>query len=530
MDKILSWAILGFYVGIIFYALDKGFDFSDEGMYLLMADPFQPNESGLLNYDLFFKLIFELTGFRFGIVDLRILRLFLYVLAAGFILRFWLALFPEDGDNGNSPFLFPLFLLSLFAGYAFLPQSLSYNSLTVVVSCLLLGIYGRMYWKEERKLSPLFLTGLLLAFLFYIKITVFFAFLVLVLVLEGLDKKKIVHILFPVLLPLVLMEIVFGLALGKSGFLSLVEGFQLSQLREGYGLLHVWKSLIVGMIWTFLIFGSGVFGGLALQSGTQKKRMVYIFSSFSFAVFSLYWITITEESTYYALFSILFFMGFLLMYPTKKPINPKINVLLLVLFFLPFVLHWGSNVYFMRLGVHFLFIWVLWIMVWLRTYGESSQLKKAAWVIGMFLLPFVLDGLWWRPFGQQSVFHQTEKFVYQENKSIFIDRDQIIYLQNLKGILEVLRVGNLEVLPLYAMPGPLYLLDRQIPKTPGIWNLSHFETYFANELKAKVIVFNGSDKLPVAVRRNYLLFENPEKALIGSEIYVLKEEHDGKRK
>lgn len=528
MDKILSWGILGVYFGVIFFALNKGFDFSDEGMYVLMFDPLQPNVSGLLNYDLFSKLIFQTTGFRFGIVDLRVMRLLLYVLAAGFVLRFWLALFPEDGKNGNRAILYPVFLLSLFGGYAFLPQSLSYNSLTVVLSGFLLGIYGPAYWDGKSKFSILLLTGVLLAFLFYTKITVFFGLLLLILVFELLAKKKIVHILFPILLPLFLMESVFGLVLGKSGLVSLAEAFQLSQIREGYGLLHVLKSLFVGFFWTVLIFGSGVFGALAFQNGIRNKRLVFALSSFSLAVFSFYWITITEESTYYALFGILFYMGFLSMKKSIRPRDPKVNVLLLVLFCLPFVLHWGSNVYFMRLGVHFLFLWVLWTMVWLRTYGEFPQFKKAALVISVFLLPFIVDGLWWRPFGQQSIFHQTERYIYQENKIIFIDQEQILYLQNLDANLKTLQAKNLEVLPLYAMPGPIYLLDRQLPKTPGIWNLSHFDTYFADDLKAKVIVFNGSDKLPEVVRRNYMLYEHPEKVLVGSKIYVLKENQDGK--
>jgi hypothetical protein len=322
------------------------------------------------------------------------------------------------------------------------------------------------------------------------------------------------------------MEFVFGLALGKSGFMSLVDAFQLSQLREGYGFLHVFKSLVVGLFWTVLIFGSGLFGGLAFHNNRWKKRLLLAFPSFSLAVFSLYWVTITEESMYYALFGILFLMGFLSIHKTKKPCNPKINVLLLGLIFLPFFLHLGSNVYFMRLGVHYLFLWILWIMVWLKTYGEFQQFRITAFSIGIFLLPVAIDCLWLRPFDQKSIFHQTEKFVYQRNKTIYIDQEQLFFLQNLEVILEALHAENLEVLPLYAMPGPLYLLNRQIPKTPGIWNTSHFEAYFAKDFKVKVVLFKGLDSLPDGVQQNYLRYEHPEKGLIGVEIYVSKENHD----
>ncbi|MDO9551788.1 hypothetical protein [Rhodonellum sp.] len=526
MDKLVVSALLGIYVAIILFGLDKGFDFSDEGMYLMLTDPHQPNQYGLLNYDLFFKLFYRFTGFQFGIVQLRILRLVLYFMAAGFVFRFWLALFPDDWQKGTGMQIVPLILISLFGGYAFLPQSLSYNSLTVVLTCFLFGVYGTAYWKGKSSLITMLFTGTFLAFLFYIKITVFFGFLVLILGFDLFAKKRIIISLLLLLLPLVIMEAIFGLVLGKSGLLSMIEGFQFSQLRDGYGLFHVLKSVLVGIFWSGLIFGSGLLGALFFQSNNRRIKTAFAFCSLSIAFFCIYWITITEESTFYLLFGILFAMGFLTMNKSTKASRPKIKFLLLVLFFLPFVLHFGSNVYFMRLGVHYLFLWILWIMVWLKVNGEFHQLRIAVLAICISFLPFVLDGLWWRPFGLEPIFHQTERFVYQGKKVIFLDREQILFLQNLEGILEKLQAENLQVLPLYSIPGPLYLLNRQIPKTPGIWSPSHFEAYFAKDLNAKVILFNGLDSLPYAVQQNYLRYEHPEKPLIGVEIYVLKENHD----
>ena len=59
-----------------------GFDISDEGLYAFLADPLQPNPQAVFNYDLFFKLIFSLTELKFSLIQLRLLRLLGYLIAA----------------------------------------------------------------------------------------------------------------------------------------------------------------------------------------------------------------------------------------------------------------------------------------------------------------------------------------------------------------------------------------------------------------------------------------------------------------
>jgi len=67
---------------MVLLVINRGFDVSDEGLYVLLAHPLQENQGGIFNYDLFFKLFHQITGIHFGIVGLRILRLFIYCLGA----------------------------------------------------------------------------------------------------------------------------------------------------------------------------------------------------------------------------------------------------------------------------------------------------------------------------------------------------------------------------------------------------------------------------------------------------------------
>jgi hypothetical protein len=132
----LKFLVLLSIVAIIF-AMPRGFDISDEGLYVLLADPNQENIGGIFNYDLFFKVIYKFTGLEFGIIGLRIIRLISYFIGAYGLALFWKNFFESQRLSSS---IFLLALAGLFAGYGFLPPTLSYNSISVVAVCIWLGI------------------------------------------------------------------------------------------------------------------------------------------------------------------------------------------------------------------------------------------------------------------------------------------------------------------------------------------------------------------------------------------------------
>ena len=114
-----------------------GFDISDEGLYAFLADPLQPNPQAVFNYDLFFKLIFSLTELKFSLIQLRLLRLLGYLIAAWSLALFFKNYFAHKKASWQ---IFSFIFIGICLGYAFLPQTLSYNSLNVTLSCVWLAV------------------------------------------------------------------------------------------------------------------------------------------------------------------------------------------------------------------------------------------------------------------------------------------------------------------------------------------------------------------------------------------------------
>ena len=67
-------------LALLICGIDRGFEISDEGFYMFLSVPAQANENGIINYDLFFKLFYQLTGHTFSLIEMRLLRLFGYFL------------------------------------------------------------------------------------------------------------------------------------------------------------------------------------------------------------------------------------------------------------------------------------------------------------------------------------------------------------------------------------------------------------------------------------------------------------------
>ena len=88
MSKLAPFAVMAC-VFLVFTGINRGFDISDEGLYVLLADPRQDNVAGIFNYDLIFKLIYQGIGYSFSLVELRILRLIGYLMGALALTGFW---------------------------------------------------------------------------------------------------------------------------------------------------------------------------------------------------------------------------------------------------------------------------------------------------------------------------------------------------------------------------------------------------------------------------------------------------------
>ncbi|GMQ29549.1 hypothetical protein [Algoriphagus confluentis] len=477
-------------VAIVLAGVNRGFDVSDEGLYVLLAHPLQENQGGIFNYDLFFKLIHQVTGFHFGMVGLRVLRLLIYGLGA-----FALAVCYKNvkSETQLSPTIFLISLLGLFAGYGFLPASLSYNHLSVVIAACWLALIS---FQEDRWMVRLGI-GLMIAFLVYVKVTVAILVAGMTLLFLFLEKKLNWFFLLGLLLPFIFLEWVFYWDLGENALLRLRDGLSVQTARTDYQGWTLIKHTGVGVFWCLLVFG----GSFIVFRWIKKPiiQALLILPSF-LLVFSI--TRITEEWNHiFLLLGAGVWAWFFHKYHFFQ-LSGRDQIWIFFLLLLPFVLHFGSNVYWMRIGIHYLVFWILAWWIWL---GKNNlRLEKAlslslAGVTGIL----VLNGLWWQPFEQGQLEQQTEKWEYLPGKVILLSPDQVRGLEQLSARFE----GEEKLLAAYRISGLAYLLGKTLPKSPGFWDREQLEGFFPQGY-AEDVLFYPIDSLPQNFIQEPILISN----------------------
>ena len=479
-----------FIILVIIFAIPRGFDFSDEGLYVLLADPNQQNVGGVFNYDLFFKLIFKFTGIDFGIKGLRVLRLLSYFLGA-----FGMAIFWKNVQKSSriSLSIFLLALTGLFASYGFLPSTLSYNSISVVAVCLWLGMVSNeaLNWKHWLLLGIVFLT------LFYSKITVCFLLGFLTILYFGFKKQlNFKNVLF-LLAPFVFFEGLFFILFQENAMSRLIAEQGFLNQRQDYSTFLLLKHTMVGIFWS--IFATFFF----LIAGKLKQDLSKLYFPFlALAIFVLcavfYWTRITEEWSHIFLLATLALIGMQVGQLNLKQFKSKKGLFLFVLIVLPFLLHFGSNVYWMRLGIHY---WVFWLFAFALLIQTKSAKFQIAFhhfsAVSSLLL--VIVGIWISPFEGSYLWDSSYSWEYRPGKRILLSKSQIDFLQKLKPEIEPIESGK--IASLYLNPGLLYILNRTSPHIPGYWKPSQAKTFLGSGDELELILFNQLEKFPFDQKR-----------------------------
>ncbi|MEB2777542.1 hypothetical protein SYJ56_19660 [Algoriphagus sp. D3-2-R+10] len=468
---------------LILLGINRGFDISDEGLYMLLANPAQENIAGIFNYDLFFKLFYNVTGIEFGIVGIRGLRLFFYFLAAISLTYFWRNLTGEGKLSINHFFIF---LLGVFAGYGMQPPSLSYNSLSVVLACFWITLISQANRSFFRDL----LLGLVLALLFYVKITSCLGLglvtAIFIYYKKQLDWKSISGIL----LPLIFLETIFLLFLDDNGLVRLLEAIDMMGNREDYRFSLLLKYSLVGVFWLVIV-------SLPFFAAGYSRKLHYYLSNGLLCIGTLalvvvsYFTTITDEWNHILLLLAAGVLAFQFGFVQGKNILEKQWVLIVLLLIIPFLLHFGSNLYWLRLGIHYLVFWLM-AIVFLSNSLQPLRRKLLHGCIAILTLTVVLNGIWINPFEQESLWHSTETWEYKPGKTILLSKDQVHFLSEAKQFV----TDKASLLVFYKIPGLAFLLNKNIPKSPGYWRKDHLESFFPQEIPGDVIFYCPYDSLP----------------------------------
>lgn len=465
-------------IAMVILGINRGFDVSDEGLYVLLAHPLQENQGGIFNYDLFFKLFHQITGIHFGIVGLRILRLFFYCLGALGLAVFYRNLKFEKQLSFE---VYLISLLGLMAGYGFLPASLSYNHLSVVLAASCIALLSTGTSKLTQNLS----LGLLLGILVYVKVTTALLLGILTIGLMLYEKRLNWKVLFALLIPFILLEGIFYFTLSENAIIRLSAGLSIQTGREDYHWWTLVKHTGVGAFWSLLLY---LISFLSFRLIKKKFFQALLIIPAFYLTFFITHIT-DEWNHFFLLFGVVIWAWFFAKSDFSRfPAKEKVWIFLLLV--LPFVLHFGSNVYWLRLGIHYL---VFWIMAWLIL-ADKSRLKSLQWVnigISFSALLLVFNGLWWHPFEQKPLWKNIEKWEYLPGKSILLSPKQVNGLEKLVSLFP----EQEEILAVYRISGVPYLLGKVLPNSPGYWDREQLKGFFPNGY-SKDVLFYQVDSLP----------------------------------
>jgi hypothetical protein len=479
-------------IAIVVAGINRGFDFSDEGLYVLLADPNQANIGGVINFDLFFKLLHQLFGVEFGIVGLRIIRLFSYFAGAWALAVFWR---NANSEKSISSEIYLLAVLGLFGGYGFLPSSLSYNSISVVLACFWLASIS----KKEKQWIDFFSLGTILGLLFYVKITSCLILGCLTLSISFYKGEFNWKQIPSLVLPFILMELAFFIFLNEAGVSRILTGLDLMSSRKDYGYVLLFKYLAVGFFWLFLVF---VPFGISGYFSQRSKLKSYGFGFLGAGILILVFIKtfITDEWNHGVQLFTIGVVGFLLGRNKVRNLSSIDHLNLILLIGMPFFLFLGSNVYWLRLGIHY---WVFWIFALLfLVSGFSVKVQNGLKITIAFISLIVLtNGIWVNPFGQEPLWNADHPWEYGTGKKILITHQQLDLLKELKVKTDQYRSD--QVMAIYRIPGMLYLLDKNSPKSPGYWNKSHLNSYFPEGFNSDLIIYSPSDSLPAGDWKAY---------------------------
>lgn len=451
----------------------------------MLADPHQANVGGIFNYDLFFKLLHRLFDIEVGIVGLRFIRLFSYLVGAWALCIFWK---NTHSEKSISPDVYLLGLLGLLAGYAFLPSSLSYNSISVVLACFWLALISKKIfsWPDY------FALGLILGLTFYVKITTCLVLGSLTLGIAFHKKEVGWKLILSLILPFLTMEFLFFLFLEETGLSRIIVGLDLMNSRSDYGYFLLIKYVAVGVFWLFLIFlpfwSTGYYH--------RKSRINFIlFACISVSsLISIFISTsITEEWSHAILLISAGFFGFLFGKYGFRNLAFSKHLSFCLLIGMPFFLYFGSNVYWLRLGIHYWVFWILALMMYFPLFPRILQ-NRLKIGVGLVSLVLVINGIWLNPFGQEPLWKANQKWVYNSGNSILLTQNQVMLLTDIKKITDPFPQD--EFLAFYRNPGILYMLDKNSPKSPGYWSRSHLNSYFPEGINFSMIIYSPSDSLP----------------------------------
>lgn len=516
-----SLAIICFFV--ILWISNKGIMLPDEGVFYAYLNPNTENYHSVINYDLLFKLLYRYTSLQLGIWESRILRItcFLFVfLLYLYICRKYSFSTPQIG------FLF----LCVFAGYGIMPQSISYYSLSFIFTSFFIFLYflfGNNYSKRDAFLY--FLQGVLCSLLFLVKPTIGIILLILIFIRAVLflfQKNKYLFFisLFIPILAFSLFQFWLHVEFPHYSFRGVIEiGNEFQSIKQ-YSTGYIFEKLFSAVKWSFLLM---LCGYLFSKEIIISSKHIILSNTFKYlSAFAIIFVFILQHYgsnkfgiSEYSLTSISFVvLGVLI--PKIDFYKVSVNELFLymVLFLMPFVCQFGSNVYFFRICQNFAFFWWLLIFILIHKAGYSFHRFSYLYFVlsGLILFNIYQNHIKWQILSAEK-FHKQPFKTEISNKPIFISALQKDYFNSISLLFNKYNNPSNKkyVLGLYQMPGDILFSGGNIFLNPLTWNSESLNTILENREVDQVAV---NKVYPLVLSRDVLTAQEDLKSRYGLKL------------
>jgi hypothetical protein len=508
--KILKYIFLSTFISlllIIIWGINKGFDITDEGFYILGYQSDQ--ESGITIVTNFQRIIKHFFGvISLDIINVRILRLVLQILSTAifsYALKVWI------DKKVDFIYVFSLLGIGSLLSFGFGPQSLSYNSLLSICiisafSFLLLGIKAE---KFNTRLFYLLITGILLSLSTFIKppagVIVSIALLIFYFSIGPSGYRTKFANTGYVLLGVSLMTIYYFSFI--QSFDSFYKSFTITldvlnqnsktvNLKDSHSNQALIKRIIdlIFLIYNILCFVCIYLIGFFLIKKLIKKKLIYLFVNILLAIvfiihFNSEYLVINYErnATPYMTITL-----FIIIYPiielirNKEPIHNKSLISsIAILFFLPFLGAFGTNNALISNSMYMLVCWMgILVLVY---YGINSSKIFSFFILGLlsisslylFINHYVLS-----PYRIDSLLNQNTKI---SSERVLVDAPTKAYLTKIHSILKNnnFKAGDL-IIGIYKMPGIIYLNKGRSPGSSiHPWNEAQNDLFYINLKNSK---------------------------------------------
>lgn len=509
-DIVLGLLFLGLlvYIGIVIYAMDKGFQFSDAGFYVMRYQDYQPLGLGIGCEHLIMRTIFSFVPK--DIVSLRWFEVALALLSS-LVLAFAFLQFSKTKYKINNCILI-LIVLTIFSSVLFHLSTglcVSYNSLNLyslilAVAFLFLAITHKSIWYS-------LMIGLFLSFVFYIKISTFFLVLPLFLLASIFvheDGEKIKHsvAIFSAVIGVLLVS-----CLNKDYFaVFMVYVDTIKGLYSGgeggvpssHGAHFLVRNAIVYSNEVLLHVIRGIFIYMCILIIKQVKpvAMKVIFSLFLITLAGCWTRTnlglrITNVAPFISGFVVILLNSFFTLSEGKIYVsedigkfikdNKQLLWLVVLLLLLPTVNSFGTNGVLLDHTKRAIIFYML-AMLLLYISIRSVFTLRVIYILTSFIIIFSSLGLIYHPRCRHKLFHH--KFEY---KGIKYDKESYEFLTSME---KALRKSGFNtdngMATLYLSPGLVYLLGSYYP-TGVFFSGDAADKFFEYLLKTK------QDSLPL---------------------------------